>query len=122
MSVQTSRFPYILLCGLFVCGTSAPIPLINRRIMNANVTVESRMMHWETLLYAGSLARGGSIPWEKRGEMTGGGDYLMGIKRIRRLYCNVGIGFHLQVLPDGKIAGVHNENRYSKCVIRKCIC
>uniref|UniRef100_A0A8C6R2L4 Fibroblast growth factor n=1 Tax=Nannospalax galili TaxID=1026970 RepID=A0A8C6R2L4_NANGA len=34
------------------------------------------------------------------------GDYLLGIKRLRRLYCNVGIGFHLQVLPDGRIGGV----------------
>ncbi|CAI9621250.1 unnamed protein product, partial [Staurois parvus] len=31
----------------------------------------------------------------------------------RRLYCNVGIGFHIQVLPDGKINGMHNENEYS---------
>ncbi|KAF3837826.1 hypothetical protein F7725_009594 [Dissostichus mawsoni] len=36
-----------------------------------------------------------------------------GIKRLRRLYCNVGIGFHIQVLPNGKVTGVHNENRYS---------
>uniref|UniRef100_A0A4W6D8X4 Fibroblast growth factor n=1 Tax=Lates calcarifer TaxID=8187 RepID=A0A4W6D8X4_LATCA len=39
------------------------------------------------------------------------GEYLLGIKRLRRLYCNVGIGFHIQVLPNGKITGVHNENR-----------
>lgn len=65
--------------------------------------------HWETL-YTRSLARN---PWEKR-DINRDGDYLMGIKRLRRLYCNVGIGFHIQVLPDGKINGVHNENRYSK--------
>uniref|UniRef100_G1TJI5 Fibroblast growth factor n=1 Tax=Oryctolagus cuniculus TaxID=9986 RepID=G1TJI5_RABIT len=29
--------------------------------------------------------------------------------RLRRLYCNVGIGFHLQVLPDGRIGGVHAD-------------
>uniref|UniRef100_A0A8C9RAJ8 Fibroblast growth factor n=1 Tax=Scleropages formosus TaxID=113540 RepID=A0A8C9RAJ8_SCLFO len=40
-------------------------------------------------------------------------DYLTGIKRLRRLYCNVGIGFHIQVLSDGRITGVHSENRYS---------
>uniref|UniRef100_A0A8C5H629 Fibroblast growth factor n=1 Tax=Gouania willdenowi TaxID=441366 RepID=A0A8C5H629_GOUWI len=39
--------------------------------------------------------------------------FLLGIKRIRRLYCNVGIGFHLQLLPNGTITGVHNENRYT---------
>lgn len=41
-------------------------------------------------------------------------EYLLGIKRLRRLYCNVGIGFHIQVLPNGKITGIHHENRYSK--------
>lgn len=64
---------------------------------------------WETL-YSRSLAR---IPGEKR-DISRDSDYLTGIKRLRRLYCNVGIGFHLQVLPDGRITGVHNENRYSK--------
>lgn len=70
---------------------------------------------WEALdsrsLYSRSLAR---IPGEKREEVSRDGDYLLGIKRLRRLYCNVGIGFHIQVLPDGRITGVHNENRYSK--------
>ncbi|XP_069544546.1 fibroblast growth factor 4 [Brachyistius frenatus] len=64
---------------------------------------------WEAL-YSRSLAR---IPGEKREEVSRDGDYLLGIKRLRRLYCNVGIGFHMQVLPDGRITGVHNENRYS---------
>nr|XP_048314494.1 fibroblast growth factor 4 [Myodes glareolus] len=40
---------------------------------------------------------------------SGAGDYLLGLKRLRRLYCNVGIGFHLQVLPDGRIGGVHAD-------------
>ncbi|KAJ8349341.1 hypothetical protein SKAU_G00244710 [Synaphobranchus kaupii] len=63
--------------------------------------------HWETL-YSRSLAR---MPGEKRDSRDN--YYLTGIKRLRRLYCNVGIGFHIQVLPDGKITGVHNENRYT---------
>uniref|UniRef100_A0AAY4BA23 Fibroblast growth factor n=1 Tax=Denticeps clupeoides TaxID=299321 RepID=A0AAY4BA23_9TELE len=63
---------------------------------------------WGTL-YPRSLA---TNPWEKR-DSGRDGDYLTGIKRLRRLYCNVGIGFHLQVSPDGKITGVHTENRYS---------
>lgn len=62
-------------------------------------------------LYSRSLAR---IPGEKREEIRRDSDYLLGIKRLRRLYCNVGIGFHIQVLPDGRITGVHNENRHSK--------
>ncbi|KAG7248821.1 hypothetical protein CRUP_001397, partial [Coryphaenoides rupestris] len=70
-----------------------------------NVTAERR---WETL-YSRSLSRN---PGEKR-DTTRDSDYLVGIKRLRRLYCNVGIGFHIQVLPDGRITGVHNENRYS---------
>ncbi|XP_032751208.1 fibroblast growth factor 4 [Rattus rattus] len=44
---------------------------------------------------------------------SGAGDYLLGLKRLRRLYCNVGIGFHLQVLPDGRIGGVHADTRDS---------
>ncbi|XP_068614800.1 fibroblast growth factor 4 isoform X2 [Brachionichthys hirsutus] len=61
-------------------------------------------------LYSRSLAR---IPGETRDEVSRDSDYLLGIKRLRRLYCNVGIGFHIQVLPDGKITGVHNENPHS---------
>ncbi|XP_034016662.1 fibroblast growth factor 4 [Thalassophryne amazonica] len=61
-------------------------------------------------LYSRSLAR---IPGERREEVRRDSDYLLGIKRLRRLYCNVGIGFHIQVLLDGRITGVHNENRYS---------
>ncbi|XP_023683114.1 fibroblast growth factor 4B-like isoform X2 [Paramormyrops kingsleyae] len=64
--------------------------------------------HWGSL-YSRSLAR---IHGEKR-DTNRDTDYLTGIKRLRRLYCNVGIGFHIQVLPDGRITGVHNENRYS---------
>uniref|UniRef100_A0A8C4YVY8 Fibroblast growth factor n=1 Tax=Gadus morhua TaxID=8049 RepID=A0A8C4YVY8_GADMO len=41
------------------------------------------------------------------------GEHLMGIKRHRRLFCQVGIGFHIVVLPDGKITGVHRVDRYS---------
>lgn len=64
---------------------------------------------WESLFSRSVLGISGERPepnWEN--------DYLLGIKRVRRLYCNVGIGFHLQVLPDGKINGVHNENQYSE--------
>ncbi|XP_028314855.1 fibroblast growth factor 4-like [Gouania willdenowi] len=54
------------------------------------------------------------LPKEQQ-DVTRGTDarFLLGIKRIRRLYCNVGIGFHLQLLPNGTITGVHNENRYT---------
>ncbi|XP_046898133.1 fibroblast growth factor 4 isoform X2 [Hypomesus transpacificus] len=90
----------ILVLGLMASLVRAP-PFPGR----LNGTLER---HWETL-YSRSLAR---IPGEKR-EINRDSDYLMGIKRLRRLYCNVGIGFHIQVLPDGKITGVHNENRYS---------
>lgn len=62
-------------------------------------------------LYSQSLAR---IPVEKREAINRDSDYLLGIKRLRRLYCNVGIGFHIQVLADGKITGIHTENRHSK--------
>ncbi|XP_062823891.1 fibroblast growth factor 4 [Anolis carolinensis] len=61
---------------------------------------------------AGAGAGGGGGGAERR-EASRDGDYLLGIKRLRRLYCNVGIGFHIQVLPDSRINGIHNENRYS---------
>ncbi|CAN9514555.1 unnamed protein product [Ophioblennius macclurei] len=51
--------------------------------------------------------------WNKREATPRDKDFLLGIKRLRRLYCNVGIGFHIQILPNGTIKGVHNENRYS---------
>ncbi|XP_043562295.1 fibroblast growth factor 4 [Chiloscyllium plagiosum] len=70
-----------------------------------NATVERR---WETLL-SRSMPR---IPGEMK-EISRDTDYLLGIKRLRRLYCNVGIGFHLQVLSDGRINGSHDESRYS---------
>ncbi|KAM8908747.1 fibroblast growth factor 4-like [Spinachia spinachia] len=59
------------------------------------------------------LVRAFNSCWDKREVTARDGEYLLGIKRLRRLYCNVGIGFHIQVLPNGKITGVHNENRYS---------
>ncbi|EHB09076.1 Fibroblast growth factor 4 [Heterocephalus glaber] len=31
---------------------------------------------------------------------SGASDYLLGIKQLWQLYCNVGISFHLQVLLD----------------------
>ncbi|KAK7805449.1 hypothetical protein U0070_017732 [Myodes glareolus] len=63
---------------------------------------------WGTLLSrsrAGLTGEISGVNWES--------GYLVGIKRQRRLYCNVGIGFHLQVPPDGRISGTHEENPYS---------
>ncbi|KAK9409921.1 fibroblast growth factor 4 [Crotalus adamanteus] len=70
-----------------------------------NETLEWR---WETL-FSRSMAR---LPPGERNLLSRDGDYLLGIKRLRRLYCNVGIGFHIQVLPDSRINGIHDENRY----------
>ncbi|CAM9462132.1 unnamed protein product [Lampetra fluviatilis] len=56
---------------------------------------------------------GGSERTLERLERRGPHGYLAGIKRVRRLYCNVGIGYHLQVLPDGHVGGVHSESPYS---------
>ncbi|XP_075994310.1 fibroblast growth factor 4 [Genypterus blacodes] len=87
----------VLLLGL-VTGLAGSAPGLNG-------TAE----RWEAL-YSRSLAR---IPGERREDMARDSGYLLGIKRLRRLYCNVGIGFHIQVAPDGRITGTHNENRYS---------
>ncbi|XP_042315533.1 fibroblast growth factor 4 [Sceloporus undulatus] len=84
-------------------------------MMPPNQTLEWR---WESLfsrslarIPAGGAGAGGSD--RREAGRDGGDSYLLGIKRLRRLYCNVGIGFHIQVLPDSRINGIHNENRYS---------
>ncbi|KAL3045377.1 hypothetical protein OYC64_013614 [Pagothenia borchgrevinki] len=97
MSSSGSKLP-LLLHGILLCSSFAPLPVIS-----------SRRQSLRSVRSAGPLVRS----WEKREDMAGDGEYLLGIKRLRRLYCNVGIGFHIQVLPNGKVTGVHNENRYS---------
>ncbi|XP_045140225.1 fibroblast growth factor 5 isoform X2 [Echinops telfairi] len=34
-------------------------------------------------------------------------------RRTGSLYCRVGIGFHLQIYPDGKVNGTHEANMLS---------
>uniref|UniRef100_A0A8D0H9J3 Fibroblast growth factor n=1 Tax=Sphenodon punctatus TaxID=8508 RepID=A0A8D0H9J3_SPHPU len=97
-----SAFLPILLLGLLSPWVVRCVPF---SVQQHNDTLEWR---WETL-FSRSMAR---LPGERK-DTSRDGDYLLGIKRLRRLYCNVGIGFHIQVLPDGRINGIHNENRYS---------
>ncbi|XP_035114437.3 fibroblast growth factor 6-like [Callithrix jacchus] len=62
---------------------------------------------WGTLLSRSCTGLAGEITrvnWES--------GYLVGIKWQQRLYCNMGIGFHLQVPPDGRISGTHKETPY----------
>ncbi|XP_006633743.1 fibroblast growth factor 6b [Lepisosteus oculatus] len=93
--------PAILLLGHLV-GIVSSYPIPNR---TDGTLLDKR---WETLSSGSILGISG-----ERSELNWERDYLLGIKRVRRLYCNVGIGFHLQILPDGRINGVHNENQYS---------
>ncbi|ERE67046.1 fibroblast growth factor 6-like protein [Cricetulus griseus] len=92
----------LVFLGVLV-GMVAPSPAGTR----ANGTLlDSR--GWGTLLSRSRAGLAGEISgvnWES--------GYLVGIKRQRRLYCNVGIGFHLQVPPDGRISGTHEENPYT---------
>nr|XP_004653435.1 fibroblast growth factor 5 isoform X2 [Jaculus jaculus] len=46
----------------------------------------------------GSGSEPGSFQWSPSGRRTGS------------LYCRVGIGFHLQIHPDGKVNGSHEAN------------
>ncbi|XP_040028478.1 fibroblast growth factor 4-like [Gasterosteus aculeatus] len=98
MSSSRSKFP-LLLFGILLCSSFAPLPVISSKR--------------HSIRSAGQLVRAFGSCWDKREVTARDGEYLLGIKRLRRLYCNVGIGFHIQVLPNGKITGVHNENRYS---------
>ncbi|XP_014008821.1 fibroblast growth factor 4B [Salmo salar] len=90
----------VLLGSLLGIVSSYPIP------SRTNATLLEQ--RWETLFSRSVLGISGA-----KSDMNWESDYLLGIKRVRRLYCNVGIGFHLQILPDGRINGVHNENQYS---------
>ncbi|MGH0143253.1 UNVERIFIED_CONTAM: hypothetical protein FKN15_000298 [Acipenser sinensis] len=104
MSYEASThwtFSAIVLLG-FVVGIVSSYPILSR---TNDASLERR---WETMFSRSILGISGAnseLNWES--------DYLLGIKRVRRLYCNVGIGFHLQVLPDGRINGIHTENQYS---------
>uniref|UniRef100_A0A8C9Q4V8 Fibroblast growth factor n=1 Tax=Spermophilus dauricus TaxID=99837 RepID=A0A8C9Q4V8_SPEDA len=106
MSRGTGRLQGTLQALVFLgvlVGMVVPSPAGTR----ANSTLlDSR--GWGTLLSRSRAGLAGEIAgvnWES--------GYLVGIKRQRRLYCNVGIGFHLQVSPDGRISGTHEENPYS---------
>ncbi|XP_053572183.1 fibroblast growth factor 6 [Bombina bombina] len=85
----------------FLAGIVSSYPLPNR------ANGRSLERRWESLFSRslGLTADKSDVKWKN--------DYLVGIKRQRRLYCNIGIGFHLQILPDGTISGVHSENQYS---------
>ncbi|NXK04962.1 FGF6 factor, partial [Herpetotheres cachinnans] len=99
-SIHRTLTAFVLLG--FLAGIASAHPVVSR----TNGTLLGR--GWQSLLsrsIAGMSGEKSDVNWES--------DYLLGIKRQRRLYCNVGIGFHLQILPDGRISGVHNENQYS---------
>uniref|UniRef100_A0A2I2Z1J7 Fibroblast growth factor 5 n=1 Tax=Gorilla gorilla gorilla TaxID=9595 RepID=A0A2I2Z1J7_GORGO len=49
----------------------------------------------------GSALEQSSFQWSPSGRRTGS------------LYCRVGIGFHLQIYPDGKVNGSHEANMLS---------
>ncbi|XP_070819040.1 fibroblast growth factor 4-like [Chaetodon trifascialis] len=89
----------LLLYGILLCSSFAPLPVISSKRQN--------------ICNNGSSVWASSSSCDKMVLAARDEEYLLGIKRLRRLYCNVGIGFHIQVLPNGKIKGVHNENRYS---------
>nr|XP_025037856.1 fibroblast growth factor 5 isoform X2 [Pelodiscus sinensis] len=50
----------------------------------------------------GSGPERSSVQWSPSGRRTGS------------LYCRVGIGFHLQIHPDGKVNGSHEANLLSQ--------
>ncbi|XP_078276601.1 fibroblast growth factor 4A-like [Rhinoraja longicauda] len=94
----------VALLGLLV-GVACPIP-VARTVRGG---FDGR---WDTLLSRSLHPISGrklDLGWDK--------DYFRGIKRVRRLYCNGGIGFHLQITSDGQICGAHAENEYSLLMI-----
>ncbi|XP_028626694.1 fibroblast growth factor 4 [Grammomys surdaster] len=89
------------------------VVLADRGAAAPNGTRHAELGHSWNGLVARSLARLPVAAQPPQAVRSGAGDYLLGLKRLRRLYCNVGIGFHLQVLPDGRIGGVHADTRDS---------
>eukprot|EP00062_Callorhinchus_milii_P014240 gi/632963155/ref/XP_007897723.1/ PREDICTED: fibroblast growth factor 6-like [Callorhinchus milii] len=90
----------VVLLGLLI-GIGFPAPIAPRA-----------SERWETLLSRSMHPVSGrrlDLDWDR--------EYYTGIKRVRRLYCNVGIGFHLQITSDGQINGMHQENQYSLLMI-----
>lgn len=91
----------LVVLGL-LAGVACPIPI-------ARTARGGLGERWDTLLSRSLHPISGrklDLGWDK--------DYFRGIKRVRRLYCNGGIGFHLQITSDGQICGAHSENEYSR--------
>jgi syndecan 4 len=96
------------------------VALADRGTAAPNGTRHAELGHGWDGLVARSLARLPVAAQPPQAAVrSGAGDYLLGLKRLRRLYCNVGIGFHLQVLPDGRIGGVHADTRDSEFWARR---
>ncbi|XP_055510927.1 fibroblast growth factor 4B-like [Leucoraja erinacea] len=94
----------LVVLGL-LAGVACPIPI-------ARTARGGLGERWDTLLSRSLHPISGrklDLGWDK--------DYFRGIKRVRRLYCNGGIGFHLQITSDGQICGAHSENEYSLLMI-----
>uniref|UniRef100_A0A667Z2K4 Fibroblast growth factor n=1 Tax=Myripristis murdjan TaxID=586833 RepID=A0A667Z2K4_9TELE len=62
-------------------------------------------------------ARRGGLAKSPRGQLLEKG--ISSGRRTCRLYCRVGIGFHLQIHPDGRVNGSHEPNQLSKLVHRR---
>lgn len=63
------------------------------------------------LLYAAAGAQ--RVPLERQLLEAGGRSG----RRTCRLYCRVGIGFHLQIHPDGRVNGSHEPSQLSKSCV-----
>lgn len=63
------------------------------------------------LLYAAAGAQ--RVPLERQLVEAGGRSG----RRTCRLYCRVGIGFHLQIHPDGRVNGSHEPSQLSKSCV-----
>ncbi|XP_067849508.1 fibroblast growth factor 4A [Heptranchias perlo] len=51
--------------------------------------------------------------WEDSSSHNGVTWLSKGVVKQRFLYCSIGIGFHLQILPNGRVNGAHESNHHS---------
>ncbi|NWS53478.1 FGF4 factor, partial [Chunga burmeisteri] len=91
MSLPAALLPALLL------GLLWPGP-VRGRPPPGRLPAGPRHRRWDTALFARSVAR---LPAERR-DATRDGDYLLGIKRLRRLYCNG----TAPCLPDSCVSSV----------------
>ncbi|XP_053184869.1 fibroblast growth factor 4A [Scomber japonicus] len=109
--------------GLFPLNVSSLLPGFLLLLLSADLPVRAKEVEPED---QGSRLRGlwklhmRDVMLKGKGEKSSSHPIRDGVKQ-QLLYCRVAIGYHLQILPDGSVGGVHkpNENCWLKMFAMK---